>query len=80
MKVFGIGVKENDGQTSSWSIQHRLTYPVISDPEGEIYREYGTGSVPYHVLVDRDFLILRSEEEFKKDSLTEAIRAITGNH
>jgi peroxiredoxin len=79
LKVLAIGVKENTEQASSWSSRHRLTYPAIVDPQGEIYQKYGTGSVPYHVLVDQDFVIRLSEEEFKKDSLTEAIQAIIGN-
>jgi len=74
LKVFAIGVKESGKQASSWSSQHGLTYPVIIDPEGDIYKKYGTGSVPYHVLVDRDFRIYLSEEDFKKGRLIEMIR------
>jgi len=74
LKVFAIGVKESGKQASSWSSQHGLTYPVIIDPEGDIYKKYGTGSVPYHVLVDRDFRICLSEEDFKKGRLIEMIR------
>ncbi len=74
MKVFAIGVKENGEQTSSWSSQHRLTYPVIIDPEGEIYKKYGTGSVPYHVIIDKDFRIRLSQEAFEKERLIRVIR------
>lgn len=74
MKVFAIGVKENGEQASSWSFQHRLTYPVIIDPEGEIYKKFGTGSVPYHVIIDRDFRIRLSQEDFEKNVLIKVIR------
>ena len=74
LKVFGIGVKENVGQASSWSSEHRLTYPVIIDPEGEIYKKYGTGSVPYHVIIDRDFRISLSQEDFEKALLVKVIQ------
>jgi peroxiredoxin len=74
LKVFAIGVKENGEQASSWSFQHRLTYPVIIDPEGEIYKKSGTGSVPYHVIIDRDFRIRLSQEDFEKNVLIEVIR------
>lgn len=76
LKVFSIGVKENVEQASSWSSQHRLTYPVIIDPEGKIYRKFGTGYVPYHILIDRDFRICLSQEDFKKGRL---IKMIQGN-
>ena len=46
------------------------------DPEGEIYKEYGNGSVPYHVLVDRGFKIIHSQENFKKNLLIETIQDV----
>ena len=69
LNVFAIGVKEMAEQAPAWSSQHHLTYPVMIDPEGEIFRKYGNGSVPYHVLIDRDFKIIHSEEIFKKELL-----------
>jgi len=78
LKVFAIGVKENGKQASSWSSQHGLTYPVGLDPKGEIYKKFGTGSVPYHVIIDRDFRILLSQEDFKKDILIKVIQDILG--
>lgn len=74
MKVFAIGVKENGEQASSWSSQHKLIYPVGIDSEGEIYKKFGTGSVPYHVIIDRDFRIRLSQEDFEKNVLIEVIR------
>lgn len=73
LKVFGIGVQENDEQAPLWSSQHRLTYPMIVDPEGEIYKKYGSGSVPYHVVIDREWMIRHSQENFEKDLLIEVI-------
>ena len=74
MKVFAIGVKENSKQASSWSQQHQLTYRLIIDLEGEIYKKFGTGSVPYHVLINKDSRICLSQEDFKKGQLIEMIQ------
>ena len=74
MKVFAIGVKESADRASSWSSQNQLTYPVIIDFEGEIYKKFGSGSVPYHVVVDRDFRICLSQEDFEKNVLIEVIQ------
>lgn len=76
MKVLAVGVKENAEQASSWSSQHQLTYPVMIDPEGEIYKKYGNGSIHYHVLIDRAFKIIHSQENFQKKLLIETIRDI----
>ena len=76
LKLFAIGVMEMVEQTRAWSSQHHLTYPVTIDSEGEIFRKYGNGSVPYHVLVDRDFKIIHSEEIFQKEFLIGTINNI----
>jgi hypothetical protein len=44
------------------------------DPDGEIYKKFGTGSVPYHVVIDRDSRISLSQEDFEKDLLIKAIQ------
>ena len=76
LKVFAIGVQENGEQASSWSSQHGLTYPVIIDPDGGIYKKYGTGSVPYHIIIDSSFKIIHSQENFQKKLLIETIQDI----
>ncbi len=50
-----------------------MTYPVVADPQGEIFRRFGASSVPYHVVIDRDLRIALSTGEFEKDSLIGAI-------
>ncbi|OGP91912.1 MAG: hypothetical protein A2Z19_07960 [Deltaproteobacteria bacterium RBG_16_54_18] len=74
MKIFAIGAKENGKQASSWTSQHGLTYPVSIDPKGEIYKKFGTGFVPYHVIIDREFRISLSQEDFEKDLLIKMIQ------
>ena len=74
LQVIAIGVQENDEKTSFWSSHYQLTYPVISDIGGETYKKYGTGSLPYHVIIDQDFRIRLSQEDFKKGLLIGMIR------
>jgi len=47
---------------------------VIPDLEGEIYRQFGTGSVPYHAVIDRDFILRHSEEKFDKAQLIKLLK------
>ncbi len=75
LQVFGIGVKENSDQASSWAQQYGLTYPLVADREGEIYKKYGTGSVPYHVVIGKDFVIRHSEERFDGTRLFQLLNA-----
>ena len=79
MRVYALGVKENSEQASLWISQHNLTYPVITDPAGEIYKRFGTGSVPYHAILDRQFIIRYSEEKFEKDHLVQLLNSYLEN-
>lgn len=76
LKVIAMGVQENDEKTSSWSSHHQLTYPVISDIGGETYKKYGTGSLPYHVIIDRYFRIRLSQEDFKIGMIRNTIEGV----
>jgi len=53
-----------------------LTYPVVADPQGEIFRRFGVSSVPYHAVIDRDLRIALSTEAFEKDSLIRVIEEV----
>lgn len=75
MKAFAIGVKESSEQASSWAGQHGLTYPVVADPQGEIFRRFGA-AVPYHIVIDRDLRIVLSTGAFEKDALIGAIEDV----
>jgi hypothetical protein len=63
-----------------WISDHQLTHTVIADPDGGIYKKYGSGSVPYHVLIDREFKITLSQEEFEKEQLTGLIQESLGKN
>jgi hypothetical protein len=52
---------------------------VITDPAGEIYKRFGTGSVPYHVIIDRQFIIRYSEEKFEKNHLVQLLNSYLEN-
>ena len=75
MKAFAIGAKESGEQALSWAGQHGLTYPVVAEPQGEIFRRFGA-AVPYHVVIGRDLRIALSKEAFEKDSLIRAIEDV----
>ena len=48
--------------------------PVIPDANGDIYRRYGTGSVPYHVIINGGLQIRHFQKKFEKDLLVGIIQ------
>jgi hypothetical protein len=55
-----------------------LTYSVVADSHGEIFRRFG-GSVPHHVVIDGNLRIVLSTEAFEKDSLIGVIKECIGD-
>jgi peroxiredoxin len=45
------------GSVSLWAQNYGLTFPVLNDNDESIWKEYGEGSVPLNVIMDRDGII-----------------------
>jgi hypothetical protein len=69
LEVYAVGAKEGREQAAAWSDQHELTYSVIADPEGKVFKQCAAGSVPYHIIIDRNFNVALSQEAFDKELL-----------
>jgi peroxiredoxin len=57
----------------AWVEEHGLSYPVISDVDGTALREYSNGSVPYNVVIDRNFKVQYSGNDFEEDQFLKII-------
>jgi len=49
------------------------------DPDGEIYKKFGNGSVPYHVLIGKDLMLRLSDEKFDQDHLIQLLKGYLQN-
>lgn len=45
------------GSPSVWAQTYGLTFPVLDDNDESIWKDYGEGSVPLNVIMDRDGII-----------------------
>jgi peroxiredoxin len=52
--VLAVNIKEGRGQVAAWTERHRLTVPVLLDPEGRITEAYRVTATPTVFLVGRD--------------------------
>ncbi len=75
LKIFAIGVKEERKSCEEWINKNSLSYPVIPDIEGSIFKNYGNGAVPYNVIIDKDLkVIYSSEEKFNVDKIYDILK------
>lgn len=58
--------------------EHGLSYPVTSDTEGTAFRQYSNGSVPYNVIIDRDFKVRYSGNDFDEKEFLRIIGDLLG--
>jgi cytochrome c biogenesis protein CcmG/thiol:disulfide interchange protein DsbE len=51
--VLGVTYQDNSYAARQFVVQHRLTYPVIQDANGNLVRSFGTDAVPETFVIDR---------------------------
>lgn len=65
---------ESEEACRAWKEEYALPFPVISDADGELFRAFTNGWVPWSVLVGPDGKVVFSENEFDEDGFSSAIR------
>jgi len=59
-----VGAFESEDSCLAWREEYGLAFPVISDGDGELFRAFTNGWVPWSVLVGPDGKVVFSENEF----------------
>ena len=54
LKVFPINIREREEIVAPFLRRNRFKFPVLVDRYGTVSRKYQVGTVPKHVLIDRD--------------------------
>ena len=64
------------GDPSDWTKEYGITFPVLDDNDEDIWDQYGEGSIPLNLVIDRDKVI-----RYKKAGYSEAaIKAVIENY
>ena len=53
-----IDVMESREKMAAFSRKYGLTFPILLDEDGSVYRSYGVGGVPVKALIDRNGRII----------------------
>jgi hypothetical protein len=53
--------------------EHDLSYPVIPDADATALKQYGSGSVPYTVIIDRNLKVRYSGNDFEENQFLKII-------
>jgi peroxiredoxin len=50
--VLGIAKGDDAERAKTFREKHKLTFPVISDPENKVSRRFTSGLIPFNAVVD----------------------------
>ena len=71
--VLGIDLQEDLGQVKLYAVNNGLTFPLVIDPSGELFRDYAGGSVPYNVVVDPEGQIRYAQAGYEEATMIRLI-------
>ena len=68
-----VGAFETDEACDAWKQEYELTFPVVPDRDGELFRALTNGWVPWSILIGADGKVVFSENEFDESGFSLAI-------
>ena len=64
---------ESEESCRAWREEFQLDFPVIPDAEGDLFRAFTNGWVPWSVLINPEGKVVFSENEFDEEGFSAAI-------
>lgn len=64
--VFEIAVRESESAARDWKNSKGLSFPVLIDPSGSVYRDYGGRGVPHNIVINRGFEITLTQPGYQR--------------
>ena len=69
LTVLGVDLLEEPSQVASWIELKGLTYPIVIDPDAQVYLRFSNGPFPHNVLIGRDGTLRYSQYGFDPEGL-----------
>jgi len=76
LEVVYVGPFETPESCREWKEEYDLTFPVVPDPDGTLFRRLTSGWVPWSILVAPGGEVLFSENEFDEAGFSAAIAQV----
>jgi len=67
---------ETEESCRTWKEEYELEFPVVPDPDGELFRAFTNGWVPWSVLIGPEGRVVFSENEFDEAGFSAAIQRV----
>lgn len=72
-----LAVSSDDKQTlEDWISTYNLTYPVLHDPAGTVYDQFGTGETPLNIVMKQGFTLIYSKPGYSEGEIISAIESV----
>ena len=57
-ELIAVAIDDSEGEVRAFQERHKLSFPILLDPDQSVYRSYQTMGVPESLLIDREGLIV----------------------
>jgi peroxiredoxin len=74
--LLGIAYEESDEEIDAFRKEHGFSFPIASDPEGEIFRSFASDGIPRSYVVGVDGTILYQSLGYEPDEFDKMKRVI----
>jgi peroxiredoxin len=64
LSMYGVGVDDDARRAQDFVGAHRVTFPMLADPQKEVSRLYQVDNLPMTVLIDRGGVVRRVFRDF----------------
>lgn len=66
--VWGINAERNEETVKKFVAEQKLTYPILRDVKGEVFRKYSVSGIPRILLIDQEGKVVVDYTGFSKDA------------
>jgi peroxiredoxin len=66
-------------KAEEFKTRHQLTFPILLDEPGEFYIKFGTGAIPWNVIIDQKGVVRYSAPGFRPPAIMHTIKSLLEN-
>ena len=71
--VLGVDLQEDIGLVKLFAVNTNLTFPLVIDETGDVFRDYAGGAVPFNVIIDKNQRVRYSQAGYDEQTMISII-------
>ena len=76
VKVFGIDLQESATLVANWAKNKQLTYTILLEETGNVWKQYGMGYIPHNVVLDDNLVVHYTDYGYAPQQIKDVIESL----